>query len=115
VDDGREPVGFVLLELVDQGLHLSELSVAPDHGRRGLGRRLVEFVCEWGRVQGFDALTLTTYRDVAWNGPFYQRLGFRVIPEASLGEGLRALRRAEAAQGLDPEIRDVMRRELFGP
>jgi hypothetical protein len=60
-------------------------------------------------------LTLTTYRDVPWNGPFYRRSGFRVVPEASLGEGLLALRRAEATEGLDPETRDVMRRELSGP
>ena len=25
---------------------------------------------------GYDRLSLTTYRDLPWNGPFYARLGF---------------------------------------
>lgn len=112
VDDGFEPVGFALLTQVDGLPHLHELAVDPDHGRRGLGRRLVEYACEAARQQGFAAITLCTFRDVPFNGPFYARLGFRPVPEASLTPGLVRLRRKEAEDGLDVSKRDVMRRVL---
>jgi hypothetical protein len=33
------------------------------------------------RAQGFDRLSLCTYRDVPWNGPFYAGLGFTEVTE----------------------------------
>jgi ribosomal protein S18 acetylase RimI-like enzyme len=73
---GDPPVGFVCVELVDGNPHIWQLAVHPDHGRQGLGRALVEAACEWARSAHFDAITLTTFRDVPWNGPFYESLGF---------------------------------------
>ena len=58
------------------------------------------------------ALTLLTFRDVAWNGPYYERLGFRALGDDELGPGLRALRDAEPAKGLDPAQRVAMRRPI---
>lgn len=115
VDDGSEPVGFALVEWVDGLPHLAEISVAMDHGRRGLGRRLVEFVCAWARALGHDAVTLSTFRDVPWNGPFYRRLGFEALDPDSVGPGLARIREEEQAHGLDPASRDLMRRELADP
>ncbi len=93
------PVGFVCVELVDGNPHIWQLAVHPDHGRQGLGRALVEATCEWARSERFDAITLTTYRDVPWNGPFYESLGF-VTPDA-LTPGLQAIREHERAVGDD--------------
>ena len=73
------PVGFVSVELVGGIPHIWQLAVDPDHGRRGLGRALMEAACDWARSEHFDAITLTTYRDVPWNGPFYESLGFVVL------------------------------------
>src|SRR5271165_3964159 len=73
---GDPPVGFASVEIVDGLAHLWQLSVRPSHGRRGVGTALVEAVCQWAGSQGYEAVTLTTYRDVPWNGPFYRRLGF---------------------------------------
>ena len=64
------------------GAHLAQLSVQPDHGRRGLGRALLRAACEWALGHGYDELTLTTYRDVPWNGPFYASEGFVEIGPA---------------------------------
>ena len=61
---GDPPLGFVCVELVGGVPHIWQLAVRPDHGRQGLGRALVEAACEWARSQRFDAITLTTYRDV---------------------------------------------------
>ena len=84
----------------------------PSHQGRGVGRALIERAVVWAAERGMPAITLTTFIDVAWNAPLYRRLGFRVLAEGDIGPGLRAVRHAEAAHGLDPETRTCMRREL---
>jgi len=105
-------VGFAHLEWIDEVAHLEELDVEPEMGRRGIGRRLVEAACELARSEGSDRITLSTFRDVPWNAPFYERLGFSAIPDDDLGPGLRARRDREAADGLDPAKRVMMSRRL---
>jgi GNAT superfamily N-acetyltransferase len=108
---GDPPVGFVAVELVDGLPHLWQLAVLPDHGRQGLGRALVEAACAWARNRRFPAITLTTYRDVAWNGPFYESLGFVAMDD--LTPGLVAIREAERAMGDDAfGVRAAMRLAL---
>jgi GNAT superfamily N-acetyltransferase len=109
-----EPIGFALCELVDGAVHLEEMDVDPAHGRRGLGRALLDAVIEWAKRAGHPAVTLTTFRDVPWNAPFYARAGFQVLAARELGRGLAALVREEAARGLDPSQRVVMRLDLAG-
>ena len=109
--DGR-PVAYLLDDVVDGEAHLEQVSVHPSHGRRGLGAQLVEHLVERARAAGHHAVTLTTFTDVPWNGPYYARLGFRPLADEELGPGLRALRRAEAARGLDRWPRTAMRRDL---
>jgi GNAT superfamily N-acetyltransferase len=107
-----EPVGFALVELLDGEPHLEEMDVHPAHGRRGLGRALLDAVFEWAAAAGHRGVTLTTFRDVPWNAPFYARAGFRVVAPAALPPGLAARVREEAARGLDPSERVAMRRDL---
>ena len=108
---GDCPVGFAQVELFEPRLaHLEELDVHPDHGRRGLGRQLVIAVCEWAASSGYEAVTLTTFRDVPWNMPFYATLGFEEIPMRELSPALVALVQREAQRGLEPSLRVVMRR-----
>jgi len=112
---GNSPVGFAYVEVIDaRTVHLEEIDVLPAHGRRGLGTRLVTEVCEWAASAGYDSVTLTTFRHVPWNRPFYQRLGFRVLPGAELSAALRAVVEEESRRGLDPARRVVMERSC-GP
>lgn len=104
--------GYALVDVVDGAGHLEQLSVDPAFGRRGLGRALVEHVCAWARRSGFDSVTLTTFRDVPWNAPYYARLGFVVLEADGLGPELRRLVAEEAAHGLDPAARVCMHRPL---
>ena len=90
--------------------HLEEIDILPAHGRRGLGTRLVMHVCRWAGMNGFESVTLTTFRDVPWNMPFYERLGFRVMPTPELSPALRAVVEDETRRGLDPACRVVMKR-----
>jgi GNAT superfamily N-acetyltransferase len=112
VGEAGVPVGYAMTSEVDREGHLDQVSVNPDAGRLGIGTALVEHACDWAQDAGFDAVTLTTYRDVAWNGPFYARLGFEVVPEADVGPGVAAIRTAERARGLDVQPRVVMVRRL---
>jgi GNAT superfamily N-acetyltransferase len=73
---GDPPVGLCRIDAAGEGAHLEQLSVHPDHGRRGIGRALLRAGCAWAAANGYEELTLVTYRDVPWNGPFYASEGF---------------------------------------
>ena len=70
------PVAFAHVEVVEGFAHLAQLSVHPDAMRQGIGAALVRAAMREAWQLGFDRLSLTTYRDLPWNGPFYARLGF---------------------------------------
>jgi GNAT superfamily N-acetyltransferase len=107
---GQTPVGFALVEMLAEDLpHLEEIDVTPAHGRRGLGTALVHTVLEWVRRTGHQVITLTTFRNVPWNMPFYSRLGFVEIPTHELRQELETVVRDEADRGLDRDQRVVMR------
>jgi predicted N-acetyltransferase YhbS len=88
------------------------MDVWPAHGRRGLGSRLLLHVCDWARAEGYAAVTLSTFRDVPWNGPFYRKHGFKDLPSAQWTPGMRLIREQEAEHGLDVGARVFMRCEL---
>jgi GNAT superfamily N-acetyltransferase len=73
---GDPPVGLCRIDGVAGGAHLEQLSVHPDHAGRGVGRALLRAGCDWAAARGYPELTLATYRDVPWNGPFYASEGF---------------------------------------
>jgi GNAT superfamily N-acetyltransferase len=90
---GTPAAGFACVEIVDGLAHLWQLAVHPEAGRQGRGRALVEAVFDWAVSNGYPAVTLTTFRDVPWNGPFYARLGFHPLDD--LSPGLTAIREHE--------------------
>src|SRR5262245_43757829 len=105
------PVGFAHVEVLESNTaHLEEIDVSPEHGRRGLGTRLVMRVCEWAAAAGYESVSLTTFRDVPWNMPFYARLGFKVVSDSELSPELHAVVEDERRRGLDSSRRVVMRR-----
>jgi GNAT superfamily N-acetyltransferase len=97
---GDPPVGLCRIDAVGDGAHLEQLSVHPDHGRRGVGRALLRGGCAWAAARGYHELTLATYRGVAWNAPFYATEGF--VEVGPVDDWL-------VAHGLAPE-EPVMRR-----
>ncbi|MEU2540813.1 GNAT family N-acetyltransferase [Streptomyces iakyrus] len=106
------PVAYLLAEPVDGALHIEQVSVHPRAARRGVGRALLAHAAGSAREEGLTSLTLTTFTDVPWNAPYYERLGFRPLPEEDLTPGLRAIRATEAAHGLDRWPRVCMRAPL---
>lgn len=113
---GDEPVGFALVSLLGHGSpHLEEIDVHPRHGRQGVGAALVRAVCDWASRAGHVEVTLTTFRSLPWNMPFYARLGFREVAADEVSPELRAVVEDETARGLDPARRVVMRYRIDSP
>ena len=104
------PVGFILAETHVSSLFIVELSVHLDWQGKGIGRRLIACVADQARKRGLASLTLTTFRDVPWNAPFYARLGFEMI--TTLTPELREKREEETAHGLAYDARCAMRLPL---
>ena len=99
-EDAGRPVGFLAAERVPGGLHVLELDVAREHQGRGLGRWLLGHVQAWARAEGATFVSLTTFREVPWNAPFYRSMGFVEASGAALTPRLAALVAAETAKGL---------------
>ncbi|MBL1078771.1 GNAT family N-acetyltransferase [Nocardia sp. 2] len=112
VDDSDHPVAYLLHDRADDTVHISQVSVHPEHARRGIGRALIEDLADRARAQGVAALSLTTFVEVPWNAPYYERLGFRPLDPAELTPDLLRVRTHEAEIGLDRWPRTAMRREL---
>lgn len=106
------PVGFAVASAHGRRMHLGELDVLPEHGRRGVGTALVEAVEHYALMSGCTEITLTTFADVPWNAPFYAGVGFEAIPEEELDAELRRRLSDETALGLDRSRRMAMRKPL---
>jgi ribosomal protein S18 acetylase RimI-like enzyme len=110
VDDLGAVIGFAVAWVVDGEGWLDELAVTPAHGRRGVGRALVDEVLAWTAARGLPSVTLATFRDVPWNGPYYEKLGFKAV--TALTPALQAVLDRAATWGYEPSLRVVMRGSL---
>jgi GNAT superfamily N-acetyltransferase len=99
-DDQGDALGFVCLSLEGQTLHIHELSVRLQSQGQGVGRQLLDQACAVARHRGALALTLTTFTQVPWNGPFYARYGFEVLDQQQIGARLQGILATERAHGL---------------
>lgn len=107
-----EPVGFAVAGESEGSGYLHEVDVDPLHGRRGLGRRLIETVCEWAVEMGYDSVTLSTFVDVPWNAPFYARAGFEIVAANKLTPEMQRIQGIEERIGLAIDRRVFMKRRL---
>ena len=98
---GRPPVGFARLEIVDGHAHLAQMAVSYEYARQGIGRSLLVAAKAWAQEAGFHSMTLTTFRDVPFNAPFYASCGFSALSREEWGAELRVICRREADLGLD--------------
>ncbi|SDL58421.1 Predicted N-acetyltransferase YhbS [Arthrobacter sp. ov407] len=97
--EGSAVIGFVHVLEHDQAAHMEQLSVLPEHGRRGHGRALVEAAKNEARRRGYECISLRTYAEVPWNGPFYARVGF--VETKPVSDFHKHLAEVEERFGLD--------------
>lgn len=101
-------VGFLVNEPFGRELHIWEFNVHPDFQQQGIGAGLVRACLIDAGNSGFKAVTLTTFRDVPWNGPFYERLGFEEVTALDAHPRLAGELAVEADHGLPAERRCAM-------
>lgn len=106
-DDGL--IGFVACQACADALHIWELAVVRERQGHGVGRDLMAATIRLARRRGLPAVTLSTFRHIVWNAPFYARLGFSEVKSADLNPRLAAITDREAALGLDVAARCAMR------
>lgn len=106
------PVGFACWRPLATSAYLEEIDVDPGWQGKGVGAALIEAVANAAVTAGFGELVLSTFRDVAWNGPWYGRRGFVAIADGEIGPELVAIREKHVAAGLDESRRQFMRRPL---
>jgi GNAT superfamily N-acetyltransferase len=90
VDATDTPIAYILTAELDDGIHVDQVSVSPAHRGERIGAALIDHVAGLARASGRSAVTLTTFRDIPWNAPYYARLGFRELPEQEWGPQLHA-------------------------
>lgn len=111
-DGDDRPVGFALCAVVDGCLYIHELDVYPDHAGQRLGASLLDAAAGLARQRHLPALTLTTFRHVPWNAPYYTRLGFTEIGADEIGPELQRVLERQRAAGLDMANRLAMKRPV---
>lgn len=109
--DGR-PVGFVAAKPEGRELYIAECNVHPAYQRRGIGAALLRAAMVDARNSGFNALTLTTFRHLPWNMPFYAALGFVELTDPDAHPTLGAVLAREMEHGLSRDKRVAMIRFL---
>ncbi|OCP10210.1 MULTISPECIES: GNAT family N-acetyltransferase [unclassified Ensifer] len=112
VDASNRPIGFLCAAVADDALHIWQLAVLGEHQGQGLGRSLMLAAIAHARATSLAALTLTTFRDLAWNELFYRKLGFATLAAGELDTRLMQILANEAAHGLPSERRCAMRLTL---
>jgi N-acetylglutamate synthase-like GNAT family acetyltransferase len=78
----------------------------------GLGAALIDRTAERARKLGHDRLYLSTYLDVPWNAPFYERRGFAAVPRGEWPRAFRLQFMIENSHGHLPWRRTIMQRRV---
>ncbi len=107
-DPDDRPVAYLIADLLDGNAHIEQVSVHPDRSRRGIGRSLIEHTETWSHGLGLPAVTLTTFAEVPWNGPYYARCGFTPMTDTEMGPELAARWAEESERGLARHPRVAM-------
>lgn len=93
------PEAFLAAHVEGDRLHIDEFGVAREHQGQGLGRRMLALVADWARARGLVRLSLTTFRKVPFNGPFYAAFGFVEWPLEEAPATIRQRLMHEAQEG----------------
>lgn len=108
--EGGEVVGFVMFRPVEEWAYVEQIDVLPAFAGRRIGAALLDEVARLARATGLTGLSLSTFREVPWNAPYYRRLGF--VKVQALTPGMLAIRAEHLARGLDEAARVFMVRDF---
>ncbi|WP_273827630.1 GNAT family N-acetyltransferase [Providencia rettgeri] len=112
VNDSGELIGFINAESHHDSLFICEVSVCQQWQGQGLGKQLIKQVLDAALARNITTVTLTTCRDVPWNAPYYQRLGFEILNKSQLTDTLRDILQYEIDAGFQATDRCAMAIQL---
>ena len=69
-------LGFAIMEFGDERAHLVLLAVRPSHRRRGVGRRMLEWLVESAKTAGIESVHLELRSGNEAARRFYRQMGF---------------------------------------
>lgn len=108
VDDAsNEIMGFAAMRTLDGLLYLDNISVEAGSSGRGIGKALLDEVRSHAASLNAPAVTLTTFKEPVWNGPWFRRHGFQPMPLDRIGQGLLEVMDHQA-RTFDPAVRETL-------
>lgn len=107
-----QPIGFLIWDIYDGDAYIHELDVMTAHAGHRLASRMIDAMAAEAAKRSLMALSLTTFRTVPWNAPYYARLGFRILEPGEIGPELRMEIMRQREYGLDISARVAMRRPV---
>ncbi len=110
--EASEPKGFAILTTGATFWHLEDLAITEETGRRGYGTLFLKHLIKCAEQKGFSTLSLSTYKDIGWNAPFYFKNGFKEMSESELTPFYQKLRGQEKNMGMNLEERVLLNYEL---
>ena len=96
-----EIVGWVFLRRSRDELCIGQIAVVPTFQQQGVGSTLVRRIIADAKNAGEQTVVLSTQSDLAWNKPWYETFGFRVVPPAEWTPEMRATATEQSAEGID--------------
>jgi N-acetylglutamate synthase-like GNAT family acetyltransferase len=103
-------LGFAIIQTLDKMAYLANISVVS--GASGIGVSLLQRAEQEAEAMEVAAITLATFKEPRWNGPWFRRFGFSTMPEAQIGPGLRAILHRHATF-LDMTTRETLWKPLI--
>ncbi|MCP5073215.1 MAG: GNAT family N-acetyltransferase [Rhodobacteraceae bacterium] len=104
-------LGFALFKPLDQLMFLDNISVASDVSGLGVGSALLIKVIEKTAQARLGHVALTTFRVPPWNGTWFRKFDFEMMPANMIGGGLKSVIIRQSAN-VDPQTREVLWRAV---
>ncbi len=105
-------IGFALVLNCGIDCHLEQISILPKYSKCGYGGMLLKHMIKLAEAKKFARITLSTFRNFAWNEHFYRKCGFQEIENEELGARLYQLKQSEEQFGLNMKNRLFMAKRL---
>jgi ribosomal-protein-alanine N-acetyltransferase len=75
----KEIVGYLVMWIVLDEAHISNIAVAPEHRRKGIGEMLMRYALEMAKSRGVFKVTLEVRETNLPAQNLYRKLGFRLL------------------------------------
>jgi len=75
------PVAYLCFHFVIDEIYIRNLTVAPPKRRKGIGKKLIETCCSWGKRKGAARIVLDVRIGNSTAMSFYRKCGFELIKD----------------------------------